>query len=233
MAGFIKLHRGWRDNPALNSPERRDAWLWLIENACWKPSRVRIKGDLIELERGELTFSLRYLADAWGWSKSKTDRFIAELRREGMIQTRSKIGTTAGHRAGQGQSIITICNYAKYQDREDGERDSDVSETETTAGQQRDKEEEGKEGKEERNTHYAFFGRTVKLNAADLDRWRKRYHGLSDIVAELGALDDWLDGQDEKTRKGWFHIVSGSLNKKHQAAIRSSGSDEPWEMPIC
>lgn len=140
MTGFITLHRGWRDNPIFNDREfsRGDAWIWLIENACWKPTRVRIKGDTVTLDRGELSYSVRYIADAWGWSKSRVDRFFDALRDEGMIETRSKNGTTADHKAGQGQSIISICNYGKYQDIDSDERDNSGTETGTTAGQQRD-----------------------------------------------------------------------------------------------
>src|SRR3546814_991515 len=104
---------------------RRDAWVWLIENAAWKPTVARIKGDKVELARGELCFAQRFLAEKWGWSKSRVDRFLKALAEEGMIETRSKIGATANHAAGQGQSIITICNYDKYQVAADGERGND------------------------------------------------------------------------------------------------------------
>jgi hypothetical protein len=60
-----------------------------------------------------------------------------------MIETRSKIGTVAGHSAGQGQSVLTICNYDRFQRPLKQERDSERAENGTTAGQQRDKEEEG------------------------------------------------------------------------------------------
>src|SRR3546814_6958127 len=76
----------------------------------------------VELARGELCFAQRFLAEKWGWSKSRVDRFLKALAEEGMIETRSKIGATANHAAGQGQSIITICNYDKYQVAADGER---------------------------------------------------------------------------------------------------------------
>ena len=126
MAGYIKLHRGWRNNPIFGREySRGDAWIWLLENAAWKPARIKIKGKVLTLERGELSFSQRFLAEAWSWSKSRVDRFLAELREEGMIQTRSKNGATAGHKAGQGQSILTICNYTKYQDNEDVVRGND------------------------------------------------------------------------------------------------------------
>lgn len=156
--GFIVIRRGWRENPIFKGEfSRGEAWLWLIENACWKPSRTRVKGETITLERGELSFSVRFLADAWGWSKSRVDRFLADLRAENMIETRSKIGThgeqKSGHAAGQGQSIICICNYRKYQDLGDVDRDNlwDNSRTKngTTAGQQRDKEEPRNQGTKE------------------------------------------------------------------------------------
>ena len=149
--GWISLHRGWRNNPIFRGEfSRADAWVWLIESASWKPTRTRIKGETVELARGELTFSQRFLAEKWGWSKSRVDRFIAELRQESMIETRSKIGATAGHNAGQGQCIITICNYAKYQDVAQPKRGNDSVEIGATAGQQRGKEEQGNKGTRER-----------------------------------------------------------------------------------
>lgn len=142
--GWVSLHRGWRDNPIFRGEfSRADAWIWLIESACWKPTRTRIKGETVMLDRGELSFALRFMADKWGWSKSRVDRFLCDLRAESMIKTRSKIGTETGHKAGQGQSIVTICNYAKYQDSGETNRDNGDTKTGTTAGQQRDKEEQG------------------------------------------------------------------------------------------
>lgn len=141
MSGFVVIRREALDHHIIGDADRFYAWCWLIASACWKPTSVRIKGETIALERGELTFSQRFLAEKWGWSKSRVDRFISELRDEGMITTRSKIGATAGHSAGQGQSIITICNYAKYQDVPDARRGNGEPKIGATAGQQRGKEE--------------------------------------------------------------------------------------------
>lgn len=156
MSGFYLMSRGWMDNDIFGNDEysQRDAWLWIIEAAAWKPSRARIKGSIVDLERGQLTFSVRFMAEKWRWSKSRVDRFLKRLADQGMIETCTKIGTTAGHPAGQGQSIITVCNYEKYQSPLENARDNNSSQSGTTAGQQRDnsgtKKKEGKEGKEER-----------------------------------------------------------------------------------
>lgn len=236
--GFIKLHRGWRDNPLFGREySRGDAWIWMLEHACWKPAKVKVKGKIVTLERGEMSFSVRFLAGAWGWSKSRVDRFIAELRAEGMIETRSKIGTTAGHSAGQGQSILTICNYAKYQDRDGLERDNDEPEGGTSAGQQRDKEEEGKEVKKEEKkgggASYAFFGRTIRLNDRDLAGWKRVYSAIPDLEAELNTIDAWWQGQDDPAPKNWFYRTSQMLNRKHQERLAAGNDDGEWEVPLC
>lgn len=143
MSGYVAMSRNWHGHDLFEGDEfsRRDAWSWMIAQAAWKPTTTRIKGSKVELQRGDLCFSQRFLAEKWGWSKSRVDRFISLLRDEGMIETRSKIGPTADHAAGQGQSIITICNYDKYQINGKSERGNAEPANGATAGQQRGKEE--------------------------------------------------------------------------------------------
>jgi hypothetical protein len=110
-AGYYKMHRGWMDHPVLQGEpySRRDAWVWLIEEACWRPRRFDINGKTVELQRGQLTASTRYLAEAWGWPQTNVRRFLARLQADAMI----------GSDSGSGQFVITICNYEKYQDAAD------------------------------------------------------------------------------------------------------------------
>ena len=137
MNGFVVLHRDAFDHPLLRDADRFRAWFWLISNACWKPTKTIIKGEIIELDRGDLTFSQRFLAEKWGWSKSRVDRFMSDLRDHGMIETRTKNGAIKGHAAGQGQAVISICNYAKYQDVGAWYRGNDTEESGAMSGQQR------------------------------------------------------------------------------------------------
>ncbi len=75
---------------------------------------------------------------------------------------------------------------------------------------------------------YAFVGRVIRLTPADLARWRKSYCNIPDIGAELQSLDDWCA---EKRIPGdkWFHVVSGSLAKKHQDAAARTAKTDPME----
>jgi len=230
--GFYQMARGWMDDEFFtNEPfSERDAWCWLIEHAAWKPTRARIRGATVELDRGEMTFSVRFLADRWQWSKSRVDRFLCRLASENMVKTRSKIGTVTGRKAGQSQSIITICNYEKYQSPLDCERDSD----EKKSGQQRDKEEEGKEIRKENNNRadgaapLAFDGRVIRLKQSDFDRWHAAYPAI-DLMAALQSRDDWLWHEaDEKLRKRWFIPTSNYLANLQSKAKAAEKEAEWW-----
>lgn len=105
---FYVMERGWMDHdvfPKVPHTER-EAFLYLIENASWKKREFFVGNVKYNLERGQLTASIRYLAKAWQWNKNKVSAFLKALESEEMIGTDN----------GTGQTIITICNYEKFQD---------------------------------------------------------------------------------------------------------------------
>jgi hypothetical protein len=62
--------------------------------------------QIVNLERGQLTYSRSFLCKAWSWTSDKTVRtFLARLKKEGMVDLQT----------GQLQTIITICNYGVFQ----------------------------------------------------------------------------------------------------------------------
>ena len=69
--GFYLMHRGWMDNPSSRAGHdpfcRRAAWVWLIEEAAWADRRVSLGGKTVTLHRGQLTHSVRFMAQAWNW----------------------------------------------------------------------------------------------------------------------------------------------------------------------
>jgi hypothetical protein len=83
----------------------REAWLWLIGEAAWKARSRRIGRVDVELGRGQLAASLRFLGEQWKWNKDKVDRFLARLRDRDMIETAAATGVT----------VISISNYDTYQ----------------------------------------------------------------------------------------------------------------------
>jgi hypothetical protein len=223
MAGWYCMHRGWMENPVFaDEPfSRAQAWAWLIENAAWKDGvTVRRRGQPVVLERGQLSTSLRALADAWRWSKSKVDRFLADL------ETAHMLGQSAGHNG----AVLTVQNYAKYQASDascETLAETQVgTESGTRLGHGWDTKEQGKEHTQPRartreGQGYAFEGKVIRLNQTDYDRWKRTYHGIPDLTAELTSIDAWLADQPEAKRKRWFQATTGMLNRAHQDRLSS------------
>lgn len=126
MSGHYRMYRGWMDNPVFASEpySRAQAWEWMIAEAAWKDTRTVIGGKTVVIKRGQFSHSIRYIAKAWKWQKSTVDRFITRLKTETMVGTET----------GQGQVVITICNYDIYQ----SSPDEGGTETGHRLGQQRD-----------------------------------------------------------------------------------------------
>lgn len=115
---------------------------------------------------------------------------------------------------------------------------ANASQTDRPSPSPSPKEEGDEEGENLPLPHraLAFSGRTIRLNSRDFAEWERRYSAIPDLRAELGALDDWLRGQGDDKRKNWFHVVSGSLARKHQKAVadaKLAGDDGEREYPIC
>lgn len=137
MSGFAVLFRETADHPLFAGDSARlGAWTYLLLKTCWKPSKFNISGKVVELQRGQLCASRAQLAEAWGWSPSGVERFLTRLETEQMI----------GRATGQGRTIITICNYAKYQDVEakagqaTGQPTEQASDSHRTTKEQRNQE---------------------------------------------------------------------------------------------
>lgn len=251
MSGYIRLYRGWRDCEvfAEEPMSEREAWLWLIERAAWKPAiRTNAKGERLRIERGQLHVSLRALETTFGWGKNKVARFLQRLVDHDMIGTAS----------GQSGTVLTVLNYCKYQD----ERDSRDAESGTVSGQPRDTHKEGKEGKEEKgdaparvrtpdfevpdwvpSEPWAAFVAMRKRKKAPVDSYiAKRLFGKLEKIAAAGwdvakvidkaAINNWTDlymptaGRDDDLRAN--KPTAKPMDEADRAAYLAKLQEQPW-----
>ena len=103
--------RYWKESREFSEAE---AWIDLIQRAVFKVTTVHIAGCAITLSRGEFCYAIRTLAEDWRWSKSKVQRFLAELVKYGRLTTRKAIHS-AGQEMGQVPAIYRLVNYDAYQ----------------------------------------------------------------------------------------------------------------------
>ncbi len=101
IARALMNHEAFKDQPFTE----REAFIWLIMEASWKPRTKRVGNVIVELDRGQVAVSVRFMAEAWQWKKSTVFDFLERLKKSDMIRTDTRTGV----------SVVTVCNYDTYQ----------------------------------------------------------------------------------------------------------------------
>lgn len=146
MSGWIKVTRDIIDHPyvGIANPKRFSAWMWMLSEARFEDFDTEIGGKPITLKRGQFSHSLRFISDKTGMSFQQVRTFFAGLESRGMCSKTNTAGNTA-------QSVITICNYSKYQNAEGAGRspDNTAITQQQHSSNTKNKKERIKEGKKE------------------------------------------------------------------------------------
>jgi hypothetical protein len=92
-----------------------------VADAAWKPRRVRLRRGSVDLERGQLLGSSRYLADRWKWTEPRVRRFLnrisgrrADDRQSTALSDAETDALVDAHPTAHG-TVITIRNYDMFQ----------------------------------------------------------------------------------------------------------------------
>ena len=243
--GWIKLDRKIMDNDLLwgcDEPfSRGQAWIDLLLLANHKDGRLSIRGEMVDVKRGDVNRSLRFLAKRWGWSVGKVTRFIEKLECEGMVTKKqnTRWNTTT--------EAITIVNYAYYQDVPDSDGTQNGTPTEHTRNTcgthtehiRNTNKKEKKEKKVKKDKKYIYNNDGEENNArarehdgaavisfpledgteyavgeSELEELRSRYPTIN-VLSELAILKGWcLDNPGKrKTRRGAKAFISNWMNR--------------------
>ena len=142
--GWIKLHRKirecsviWDDKPF----SRGQAWIDLLMMANHEAKDIFFDGGVYRVERGQQLTSIRKLSEIWGWSRTKTTKFLNDLKKAEMVSLKSDAKKT----------VITIVNYDNYQDAEI-KKEPQKSHEKATEKPQKDTNKNDKELKNKRKT---------------------------------------------------------------------------------
>lgn len=106
MAGWIKISREIANHWLWQDADRLKWWLDLLFLAAWEDKQVLHDSHLFVLRRGQIIASISFLSERWGKSRPTIIKFLRLLEEEGMIKRSTVYRQT---------SILTICNYEKYQ----------------------------------------------------------------------------------------------------------------------
>lgn len=107
---WIKLHRALQQHWLWTDPERLKWWFDLLFMAEWRPRQIMHDAHIITLHPGQMVAPVSLLCQKWQKNHTTVIRYLKILESEGMIERKVLYRQT---------SIITICNYDRYQAAED------------------------------------------------------------------------------------------------------------------
>lgn len=134
--GYVKLYRALADSDLwLAEPfAKGQAWADLILNANFRDRIAYISGQQIPVNRGQLAWSEVTLSKRWRWSRGKVRRFLKLLKNDDKITQQTV----------QHTSVITICNYEKFQTSDTADGTAHRTPSGTPDGTQEKKGNKGK-----------------------------------------------------------------------------------------
>jgi len=138
--GYIKLSRRFFEHD-LWTKQRvfsyAEAWLDCIRMAAYAPHRRLIGKTMIDIPRGAIVASERFLSERWAWSRTKIRGFLTLLHEEQMIVQKKD----------RSQTVITLCNFERYNFAQNG-KEPEKNQERTKKEPREDQIEEGKEREE-------------------------------------------------------------------------------------
>lgn len=216
MAGTVNISRDLWDDPTFKDSEmsQREAWIWMIAEASWKARARRFGSTEIELQRGQLAASTRFMAKAWMWSEPRVRRYLDMLENRRMITRVTDAGVT----------VITI---SKYNDYQNGPRVGDAPSTQQPTQDRRTSDANEKKG-EIRDKLEDGGGRAQSDDLPLRERllWAAGIDPQTVIDRGPGAKGGSLD-MAEADR--WIDLFQGDVDAvvRHISDIRSGMNDPP------
>jgi len=173
---------------------RGQAWIDLLLLAAHNKSFFYIRGNKVDVKRGQLAWSESKLSERWRWSRSKLRKFLIDLEKERQIEQ---------YKGGVIQ-VITIVNYNKYQEKEPQTvQQKDDRKTTEKHIQECKEQKECKESKEEIPTYSEFKDYAIsKKPNVNTEALQFKY--------EAWKINNWKDGNDKQI-KNWKSKLLNTL----------------------
>ncbi len=140
--GWIKLHRKVLESDIMAKPPLYfKLWVWMLFQARFNPSK--------KLKRGQFKTSIQEMREAMAY-KIGYKKITPTIKQVRGVYTSLTLGTMIVHTKVTGGMLITICNYDKYQAKENSEGHNEGHSEGTLEGTPYIEEERKKKEKEKR-----------------------------------------------------------------------------------
>lgn len=216
--GWISLDRSIFDHwiKPTKPFSKFEAWVNLIAMANHAEAKLVIKGQLIQLERGQQARSMVTLSKDWGWSRDKVKRFCDVLVSDDMITIETSHLT----------SVISVCNYSKKQTNTVADKASNEA-----ANKQRTSSKQGTNNNvnNENNVNKDISSESAtppltsfkctkddlfNVYREDIQEWQLAFPAV-DIILDLNKMKVWLNANPKKikTKSGMPKFITNWLGR--------------------
>ena len=169
----LQEHWLWEEKPF--SPGQ--AWIDLLMLANHEDKKIPYKGKIITCERGTVNLSISLLAQRWGWSRKKANRFLKLLESDGMVTVK-----TTTHR-----TTITIENYTLYNNK--GTTKAQQENSKGTAEEQQAHTTNNDNNDNNINNNKNIYGefKNVVLSEEEMTKLKAKIPNYEDYIERLSA----------------------------------------------
>lgn len=198
-------------------------WDWMLLKASHRDHGGLRKGQfLTTLDEARRAMSWRVGYRTESPTLEQVRNAIEGLVREGMVATARARGGT----------LVTVLNYAFYQDPKNYEgRSGRAGEAKAKTAQRPEHEQESREPSPQDLMLPLADGPAQRIPAARIAEWQEKYRFL-DVLAELHGLAAWFNDPGERggaakrwPASRWFFALVAWLGKKNRAAVAKAGPD--------
>lgn len=117
MTGWFAMSRDILDHAIFKGrPDRLYAWVWMLSNAAYRDTQHDVGGVIVDVPRGSLCASQATIQAGTGMSRQALRTFLELLKSANAISLKPATNAT------KAKTIVTICNYDKYQTAQPSEK---------------------------------------------------------------------------------------------------------------
>ncbi|MFA5875236.1 MAG: hypothetical protein WC901_00915 [Candidatus Margulisiibacteriota bacterium] len=202
MSGWIKLHRDIEDHWIFKDSEVFKRWIRLLMMANFEESKILVGGNVVTIGKGQMILSQENIAEKWKISRQTLRTFLNHLEKDGMILR--DFAQKSNHKI----TILTICNYSKYQDLPTTNQPL-INHRATTEQPQSNQIKESKELKEckERdistNVDIVNFNKKSRQKKQDTTPYEEILKLYETILPELTQLYCWTEKRKNQLKSLW------------------------------
>ena len=114
--GWIKLYRDITEHWVYTDPLLLKMWVTLLCSANHEPRKIVVNNKMMDIRRGQFWTSIRKLALKTGMTRKTVEAKLDLLQDDRMIFVDSLVGVG---------TLITVCNYERFQGIFDSSGDTD------------------------------------------------------------------------------------------------------------